>query len=106
MTDYNQSLSSILYVDHPGDTSSYSQENVHLYAFNLLHMLLYDYNNVKKGCFYYKNCPGFKELCEDYRKNIPKNIFKNGRLNNEHPKINLFSVYNHAITYALKKLGF
>ena len=100
----NYSLSELLYVKDPADFSSDPEQNIHLYAFWWANQLLNHYDRVKENEWYQKSS-GFRDISEDFRKNIPNDIFKDGMLDVTHPKSNLFRVYNHAFEYAVQKLN-
>ena len=109
MNKNKQKLDDLLFIKHKGDITSDSKTNIHLYTFKFIFDLLRNPSEAKK-CKYLK-CKGFKDLCDDIRKNLPKNIFIKDeygdyKVDEKNPKNTLFDVYNHSIEYALKSLGF
>ena len=113
-----RSINDLLYVEHKNDikakgnrlVGSDDDNNIHIYSFGLLFDLLKNPSTLKKNKYYTK-CPAFKAVCKDAAKHIPKDIFIKDeygewKLDQKHKDSILFEVYNHAIQYMLKELGF
>lgn len=108
---FKKSLDLLLWVDHAGDMSDYSNENIHLYVFSLMFDIVNKNKKALENNKYYKRCKAFRELCDDIQANLPRNIYvKDGpdywKLNEKHKKIIMYEVYSHALKYVLVKLGF
>ena len=104
-----RSINDLLYVEHKNDNSD-DDNNIHIYSFSLLFDLLKNPSTLKKNKYYTK-CPAFKAICRDAAKHLPKDIFikdeyEEWKLDTKHKDSILFEVYNHAIQYMLKELGF
>ena len=113
-----RSLNDLLYVEDKNDikvkknrlVGSDDENNIHIYSFQLIFDLLKNPSEMKK-CKYYTKCPAFKAVCKDITKHLPKDIFVKDeygdwKVDTKHKDNILFEVYNHAIQYMLKELGF
>ena len=103
MSHYKDKLDELLEIKDDGWIPGWRYADVHKFAYEIMYNMLHN-SRIAKRSLYYRECPAFKALLEDFRKNVPKNIYRNKELYIEHPCFVTWLVYYHAIIHTLIKL--